>query len=102
MAIATFSLLGSHCHYAFRPASVTSPPVSVTVNTLRFRHRLAATPQNAVYEFEEPYVVDGIKEYFEGAKDLIRPDGGPPRWFSPLEGGLCSDEAPLLLYLPGT
>ncbi|CAK7328372.1 unnamed protein product [Dovyalis caffra] len=28
-------------------------------------------------------------------------DGGPPRWFSPLECGSRSDNSPLLLFLPG-
>lgn len=59
----------------------------------------------AVYEDEEGISqVYGIDEYFEGAKDLIRPGGGPPRWFSPLvNGGRCSDDdAPLLLYVPGS
>ncbi|KAJ0052828.1 hypothetical protein Pint_03071 [Pistacia integerrima] len=26
-----------------------------------------------------------LKDYFEESKDLIKSDGGPPRWFSPLE-----------------
>lgn len=42
-----------------------------------------------------------LKDYFEQAKDLIRSDGGPPRWFSPLECGSRLDNSPLLLFLPG-
>lgn len=43
-----------------------------------------------------------IKDYLERSKDLIRSDGGPPRWFSPLEcGGVRLKDSPLLLYLPG-
>ncbi|XP_057997327.1 phytyl ester synthase 2, chloroplastic-like isoform X1 [Hevea brasiliensis] len=42
-----------------------------------------------------------MKDYFEESKDLIRSDGGPPRWFSPLECGSRLDKSPLLLYLPG-
>ncbi|XP_044377244.1 acyltransferase-like protein At1g54570, chloroplastic isoform X8 [Triticum aestivum] len=47
----------------------------------------------------------GVSEYVEAAQQLTRwPDGGPPRWFSPLEcggaGGRISG-APTLLYLPG-
>ncbi|GAV75889.1 DAGAT domain-containing protein/Abhydrolase_6 domain-containing protein, partial [Cephalotus follicularis] len=42
-----------------------------------------------------------LKDYFEEAKDLIRSDGGPPRWFSPLECGAQSTKSPLLIYLPG-
>ncbi|KAJ9683194.1 hypothetical protein PVL29_018968 [Vitis rotundifolia] len=42
-----------------------------------------------------------LKDYFEQSKDLIRSDGGPPRWFSPLECGSPLDSSPLLLFLPG-
>ncbi|TQD78923.1 hypothetical protein C1H46_035495 [Malus baccata] len=46
-----------------------------------------------------------LKDYFEQAKDFISSDGGggggPPRWFSPLGGGSCLDNSPLLLFLPG-
>lgn len=42
-----------------------------------------------------------LKDYFEQSKELIRPDGGPPRWFSPLECGSRLDGSPLLLFLPG-
>lgn len=42
-----------------------------------------------------------LKDYFEQAKELIRADGGPPRWFSPLECGSPSDISPPLLFLPG-
>ncbi|KAK7336128.1 hypothetical protein VNO77_16661 [Canavalia gladiata] len=41
------------------------------------------------------------KEYLEQSKVLIEPDGGPPRWFSPLECGSRLDNSPLLLFLPG-
>lgn len=42
-----------------------------------------------------------LADFFEACKDLIRSDGGPPRWFSPLEGGGNSRAPPLLLFLPG-
>lgn len=43
----------------------------------------------------------GWKAYFEESKELIKSDGGPPRWFSPLDGGSRFDNSPLLLFLPG-
>ncbi|XP_065019536.1 phytyl ester synthase 2, chloroplastic-like isoform X4 [Musa acuminata AAA Group] len=46
----------------------------------------------------EPY---GIRDYIERSRELIKPDGGPPRWFSPLECGARGTDSPLLLYLPG-
>ncbi|KAK9117648.1 hypothetical protein Sjap_016595 [Stephania japonica] len=42
-----------------------------------------------------------VKDYLERSKEMIRSDGGPPRWFSPLECGARWDSSPLLLYLPG-
>ena len=48
----------------------------------------------------------GLREYVEAAGEMARrKDGGPPRWFSPLECGGAGGErvpgAPTLLYLPG-
>lgn len=45
-----------------------------------------------------------LKDYFDEAKDMIKSDGGPPRWFSPLECGSHNrnSRSPLLLFLPGT
>ncbi|KAH6813812.1 transferase [Perilla frutescens var. frutescens] len=43
-----------------------------------------------------------LRDYFEQSQELIsRSDGGPPRWFSPLECGSRLKDSPLLLYLPG-
>uniref|UniRef100_A0A453L9A8 Serine aminopeptidase S33 domain-containing protein n=4 Tax=Aegilops tauschii subsp. strangulata TaxID=200361 RepID=A0A453L9A8_AEGTS len=46
-----------------------------------------------------------VREYAEAAREMARrPDGGPPRWFAPLEcggGGERVPGAPTLLYLPG-
>lgn len=42
-----------------------------------------------------------LQDYFEQAKEFIRSDGGPPRWFSPLECGSRFTNSPLLLFLPG-
>ncbi|XP_052167489.1 phytyl ester synthase 1, chloroplastic-like [Oryza glaberrima] len=47
----------------------------------------------------------GVREYVEAAREMVRrPDGGPARWFSPLEcggGGGRLPGAPTMLYLPG-
>lgn len=43
-----------------------------------------------------------VRDYLELSRELIaRSDGGPPRWFSPLECGARLKDSPLLLYLPG-
>ncbi|KAF5765901.1 putative alpha/beta hydrolase-1, diacylglycerol acyltransferase [Helianthus annuus] len=43
-----------------------------------------------------------LKDYLEQSRELLMTsDGGPPRWFSPLECGSRLDNSPLLLSLPG-
>lgn len=42
-----------------------------------------------------------VVDYLESCPDLIKPDGGPPRWFAPLAPGPPRANAPLLLFLPG-
>lgn len=42
-----------------------------------------------------------VKDYLDRARDFIRPDDGPPRWFCPLECGSPPKDAPLLFFLPG-
>lgn len=56
----------------------------------------AATP------YEEEVERGSLREYFERSKELIiRSDGGPPRWFTPLECGPPLTNSPLLFFLPG-
>lgn len=43
----------------------------------------------------------GVQDYMERAPEYIKPDGGPPRWFCPVECGRPPEDAPLLLFLPG-
>lgn len=53
---------------------------------------------------EDPESRRGVKDYLEQTKDLVRSvDGGPPRWFSPLDcaGSSRLNDSPLLLFLPG-
>ncbi|KAG6750593.1 hypothetical protein POTOM_045091 [Populus tomentosa] len=47
------------------------------------------------------YGTKTIKDYFDGAKEMTRPDGGPPRWFCPIERGQPLKCSPTLLFLPG-
>lgn len=54
-----------------------------------------------LWEAKEKQRQSGWMEYLEQAKELIEPDGGPPRWFSPLESGSRLDNSPVMLFLPG-
>ncbi|KAM3239687.1 hypothetical protein ACQJBY_053405 [Aegilops geniculata] len=43
-----------------------------------------------------------VKDYREAVRAMPKDDGGPPRWFCPVECGRPEvDRAPLLLFLPG-
>jgi hypothetical protein len=43
-----------------------------------------------------------VNGYFAAARAVSRDDGGPPRWFCPVECGRPAvEDAPLLLFLPG-
>uniref|UniRef100_M4F1G3 Serine aminopeptidase S33 domain-containing protein n=1 Tax=Brassica campestris TaxID=3711 RepID=M4F1G3_BRACM len=56
------------------------------------------------YSFSEaaqPEVRKSLNDFFVEAGDFLSTDGGPPRWFSPLECGARAPKSPLLLYVPG-
>ncbi|GMI94544.1 phytyl ester synthase 1 [Hibiscus trionum] len=51
--------------------------------------------------WDDGYGTNTVKDYIDAAKDIIKPDGGPPRWFCPVECGRPIKDSPLLLFLPG-
>ncbi|XP_027159439.1 acyltransferase-like protein At1g54570, chloroplastic [Coffea eugenioides] len=51
--------------------------------------------------WDDGYGTRSVKDYMDSAKDVIKPDGGPPRWFSPIECGPPLKNSPVLLFLPG-
>ncbi|XVF57310.1 hypothetical protein PTKIN_Ptkin06aG0195000 [Pterospermum kingtungense] len=51
--------------------------------------------------WDDGYGTNTVKDYLDTARDMIKPDGGPPRWFSPVECGCPIKGSPLLLFLPG-
>lgn len=52
--------------------------------------------------WDDGYGSQTVKDYLEAAKNMINSDGGPPRWFCPIESGPPLKNSPVLLYLPGT
>ncbi|XP_057800472.1 phytyl ester synthase 2, chloroplastic-like [Salvia miltiorrhiza] len=53
-------------------------------------------------EAESDDGLSSLKNYFDQCREFIsKSDGGPPRWFSPLECRSQLKDSPLLLYLPG-
>ncbi|XP_073106054.1 phytyl ester synthase 1, chloroplastic isoform X2 [Elaeis guineensis] len=51
--------------------------------------------------YDDGFGTKSMKDYFDMAKEIIKPDGGPPRWFCPVECGPSIKDAPLLFFLPG-
>nr|BBB44444.1 xanthophyll esterase [Calibrachoa hybrid cultivar] len=49
--------------------------------------------------WDDGYGTQTIKDFF--AKKIHSPDGGPPRWFTPISAGPPLKDSPPLLYLPG-
>ncbi|PKI44663.1 hypothetical protein CRG98_035018 [Punica granatum] len=42
-----------------------------------------------------------FEDYLDASKEILKPDGGPPRWFCPVECGQPLKDSPVLLFLPG-
>lgn len=94
-------------------ASVTNRAVeSVIITEQEQRQRAPAVWDNGTFEnknstanIREDESQGGglsLRDYLELSRELIaRSDGGPPRWFSPLECGARLKDSPLLLFLPG-
>ncbi|KAL3728166.1 hypothetical protein ACJRO7_032854 [Eucalyptus globulus] len=51
--------------------------------------------------WDDAYGTKSVNDYLDCARDMIRPDGGPPRWFCPVECGHPLNDSPVLLFLPG-
>lgn len=51
--------------------------------------------------WDDGYGTQSANDFLERAKDMIIPDGGPLRWFCPVECGCPVKDSPVLLYLPG-
>ncbi|KAK9067902.1 hypothetical protein SSX86_012013 [Deinandra increscens subsp. villosa] len=51
--------------------------------------------------WDDGYGTRTMKDFVKTATDLIKSDGGPPRWFCPVACGAPIKDSPVLLYLPG-
>ncbi|XP_058076256.1 phytyl ester synthase 1, chloroplastic [Magnolia sinica] len=59
-----------------------------------------SAPEGLKLLYEDGYRTSVI-DYLDVSREIIKPDGGPPRWFCPVECGLPIKGSPLLLFLPG-
>ncbi|XP_019057145.1 PREDICTED: acyltransferase-like protein At3g26840, chloroplastic isoform X2 [Tarenaya hassleriana] len=85
-------------------------PASFRLNDRRFRRGeeegdggAAATAENpyADADHARPEQRKSLADFLREARGFVGGDGGPPRWFSPLECGARAPGSPLLLFLPG-
>ncbi|KAI4301876.1 hypothetical protein L6164_035113 [Bauhinia variegata] len=51
--------------------------------------------------WDDDYGTQTVKDYFNAVKERNEADGGPPRWFCPVEYGHPLRDSPTLLFLPG-
>jgi hypothetical protein len=51
--------------------------------------------------WDDGYGTETVRDYFDMAKDIVKPDGGPPRWFCPVSCGSPLKDSPVLLFLAG-
>ncbi|XP_031104063.1 acyltransferase-like protein At1g54570, chloroplastic [Ipomoea triloba] len=51
--------------------------------------------------WDDGYGTQNAKDYLELAQEITRPDGRPPRWFTPLSCGPPLKHSPALFFLPG-
>ena len=78
-----------------------TPVTSTTTSRLSEKREELAESVVGSFEVGEVEYRSLMKDYIERSKELIRSDGGPPRWFTPLECGPPLNNSPLLLFLPG-
>jgi hypothetical protein len=51
--------------------------------------------------WDDGYGTETVRDYFDMSKGIVKPDGGPPRWFCPVSCGCPLKDSPVLLFLPG-
>ncbi|GLT76172.1 hypothetical protein SLA2020_478470 [Shorea laevis] len=51
--------------------------------------------------WDDGYGTNTVKDFLNASSEMVKPDGGPPRWFCPVECGRPVKDSPVLLFLPG-
>ncbi|KAJ6737467.1 ESTERASE/LIPASE/THIOESTERASE-LIKE PROTEIN [Salix viminalis] len=76
-------------------------------NNGKLKHRVEKKwEKDAIFKdleilWDDGYGTKTVKDYLDGAKEFVKLDGGPPRWFCPAECGQSLKDSPILLFLPG-
>ncbi|THG00827.1 hypothetical protein TEA_014239 [Camellia sinensis var. sinensis] len=110
--VSPYFALNSENKYRFRARvessgsqdSVVLSADSVRVNgfsSVGEKERLGSLIEKLEALWDDGYGSKTVKDYLDNAKEIIKPDGGPPRWFCPVECGCPLKDSPVLLFLPG-
>lgn len=76
------------------------PPLKIANYPIR-PGRSEQTPEKLEALWDDGFGKVSSKDYIDASKDIICRDGGPPRWFCPVECGQPLKDSPVLLFLPG-
>ncbi|KAG0468473.1 hypothetical protein HPP92_017801 [Vanilla planifolia] len=89
----------------FRSAAITEVPSTYSSSSVRPPENMVRKNEESGLNLEVLYDdgsgMESVKDYLDATRKIIKPDGGPPRWFCPPECGQPIKGAPLLLFLPG-
>ncbi|RAL50466.1 hypothetical protein DM860_016933 [Cuscuta australis] len=107
----------SHCKLQFRHRvhclsrrdSTVIPSESVHVNgspsidvgSGHLKRKKESVQEELEVLWDDGYGTRTVKDYLELAKEIIKDDGGPPRWFSPFSSSPPLKGSPPLFFLPG-
>lgn len=85
-------------------SSVVSPPQQPQTTALPVALSPSTSNGSQSQTNSRPSRRLSLQDYFDVSTELVisSKDGGPPRWFSPLECGARMKDSPLLLFLPGS
>ncbi|KAI3886327.1 hypothetical protein MKW92_016745 [Papaver armeniacum] len=64
--------------------------------------KIANSCQELEVLWDDGYGTSSVRDYLDVSREMVKkPDGGPPRWFCPVECGKPIKGSPVLLFLPG-
>ncbi|KAK1620636.1 hypothetical protein QYE76_026153 [Lolium multiflorum] len=97
--------LGRHARFCFRASSTEAVNWEKKQGNSKRTRKMKAAAEVTGLEVlcDDGFGSVTMKDYLEAVRTMPIDDGGPPRWFCPVECGQpVVNSAPLLLFLPGT
>ncbi|KAF7011390.1 hypothetical protein CFC21_025704 [Triticum aestivum] len=95
--------LGRHARFGFRASSAEAVNWEKKQEISNTRDKKAAEDTGLKALYDDGFGSVTMKDYLEAVRNMPKDDGGPPRWFCPVECGRpVVANPPLLLFLPGT